>query len=223
MPEYRLGKRPGNFGKTYPAEVLTPAEVARLISACGRGPSGLRNRALIVCMWRAGLRISEALALYPKDIDAHAGTITVLHGKGNKRRTVGVDPTALAVIERWLEQRRQLGLNGRHPVFCTIAHDEFGGPGRPIRSAYVRMMVKRAATRAGIEKRVHPHGFRHTHAYELANEGTPVHVIQAQLGHNSLATTDRYLRHIAPVLVVRTMQARSWPSEVEPAASNTAP
>jgi hypothetical protein len=49
---------------------------------------------------------------------------------------------------------------------------------------------------------VHPHGLRHTHAYELANEGTPLHVIQQQLGHSSLATTDRYIRHLNPQQVV---------------------
>src|SRR4051812_46875445 len=104
---YRVGKHPPNYGLTYPAEVLTPEEVLRLIAACARrGPSGLRNRALIVVLWRGGLRIAEALALYPKDVDLTAGTITVLHGKGNKRRTVGIDPAALAIIERWLECRR---------------------------------------------------------------------------------------------------------------------
>ncbi|HUR85667.1 MAG TPA: site-specific integrase [Solirubrobacteraceae bacterium] len=212
-PDYRRGQRPANFGKTYPAEVLTPDEVLRLIAACSnRGPSGLRNRALIIVLWRGGLRVAEALALYPRDVDTAAGVVHVRHGKGDKSRRIGVDPQAAAVIDGWLERRRRLGIDGRSPVFCTISRDGHGGPGRPMHSSYVRNMVKEAAARAGIEKRCHPHGLRHTHAFELANEGTPLHLIQAQLGHTSLATTDRYVRHIAPVALVAAMQARSWPS-----------
>ena len=69
-------------------------------------------------------------------------------------------------------------------------------------------MIQRMAKRAKIEKRVHPHGLRHTHAYELANEGTPLHVIQQQLGHSSLATTDRYISHLSPQAVIKAMKAR---------------
>jgi integrase len=214
-PAYRLGKRPANYGLTFPAEVLTPDEIMRLIAACARrGPSGLRNRALIVVLWRSGLRIGEALALRPKDIDRDAGTITVLHGKGNKRRTVGIDPPALAILERWLDCRAKLRprVPVGAPVFCTIARDEYGPPGRPMRSAYVRSMCKRLRGRAGIEKRVHPHGFRHTHAYELMMEGVPITVIQRQLGHSNLSITDRYVSHLAPEQVISAMRGREWDS-----------
>ena len=73
-------------------------------------------------------------------------------------------------------------------------------------SAYVRTLLPRLARKAGIDKRVHAHGLRHTHAYELASEGTPIHVIQAQLGHASVATTDRYIKHLNPSAVVETMR-----------------
>jgi integrase/recombinase XerD len=76
-----------NKGKTYPPGVLNGDEVEALIrTSSNRAPTGIRNRALITFMYRAGLRLSEALALKPKDIDADAGTITVLLGKGDKRR-----------------------------------------------------------------------------------------------------------------------------------------
>ena len=79
-----------------------------------------------------------------------------------------------------------------------------------MKGSYVRTLLPRLADKAGIEKRVHPHGLRHTHAFELMMEGVPVPIIQQQLGHASLATTDRYLRHIAPRDVVMAMQARDW-------------
>jgi site-specific recombinase XerD len=211
FPEYRLGKTPPNAGHTFPAEVLTPDECARLINACARrGPSGIRNRALLVVMWRAGLRVSEALALAPKDVDAALGSVTVLHGKGDKRRAVGMDPAAFAVVERWRDVRSQLRVARGAPLFCTIADDGWGPIGRPMRPAYVRQMMKRLGARAGIEKRVHPHGLRHTHAFELSLEGVPLPLIQRQLGHSSLATTARYVDHLAPAQVVAAMQTRTW-------------
>ena len=195
-------RKPANAGKRYPAEVLTPEEVRALLHACSsRAPTGIRNRAMITTLYRGGLRISEALALYPKDVDSEAGTIRVLHGKGDRARTVGIDPEALALIQRWTDRRKMLGLNGRYPLFCTLGGDQLA-------PAYVRALLPRLARKVGIEKRVHPHGLRHTHAAELAREGTPVNMISAQLGHASVATTSRYLQHVAPQEVIRAMQQR---------------
>jgi site-specific recombinase XerD len=204
MTESQRKSAPANKGQRYPAEILTPVEVKPLIRACsGRAPTGIRNRGLIVVLYRGGLRISEALALKLKDLDQDAGTIRVLHGKGDRARTVGLDPTAFAVIERWLDRRSSLGINSRALLFCTL-------DGKPLATAYVRALLPRLAKRAGIEKRVHAHGLRHTHAAELAREGVPVNVIQAQLGHTSLAVTDRYIRHIAPEQLIEAMRARVW-------------
>ena len=74
----------------------------------------------------------------------------------------------------------------------------------------MRHLLPRLAAKAGIEKRVHPHALRHTHAAELAREGVPLNLIQAQLGHSNVATTSRYLAHIAPVEVSETMRQRTW-------------
>jgi site-specific recombinase XerD len=202
---YHAGRRPGNAGHSYPAEVLSHGEVEALIRGCSNGaPTGVRNRALIVVLWRGGLRLDEALALQPKDVDARAGTVTVLHGKGDKRRTIGLDPGAFAVLERWLEVRQRRGIAGpRQAIFCTL-------DGRRLDPSYVRRLLHRLAGKVEIAKRVHPHGLRHTHAAELAAEGVPANLIQAQLGHSSLATTDRYLRHIAPQQLVDAMRARAW-------------
>jgi integrase len=201
------GVKPPNAGKRYPPEPLTRAEVLKLLNGCGRGPCGLRNRALIVVLWRSGLRISEALALHPRDLDVSAGILRVRRGKGGKARPVGIDPQALAVVEQWLAARAKLGVARGAPLFCKVDRRVRGGSVRP---QYVRTMLGRAAANAGIEKRVHPHGLRHTHAFELSLEGVPIKVIQQQLGHSSLATTDRYINHLAPAQVVAAMQARTW-------------
>lgn len=199
---------PANKGQTFPVEILTPAEVAQLFRACSnRAPTGLRNRALITCLYRAGLRVSEALALKPKDIDRQAGTIRVLHGKGDKPRVAGIDHASFAAIDRWMDKRGELGLTGRHPLFCTLR-------GEAIDTSYVRHLMKRLADKAGIEKRVHAHGLRHSHAAELASEGHAMNLIQSQLGHSSLATTSRYLAHIQPQQLIDAMQSRApWETE----------
>lgn len=192
----------GNKGQSFPAEVLTPAEVRALMDACRQGALGDRNRALIAVLYRAGLRVSEALALRPQDVDASAGTIRVLRGKGGKARTVGVDDTALRFLERWLAHRVERSVPG-HVLFSSLS-------GEPLETASVRQVLRRAAVRAGVVKRVHPHGLRHTMAAELAAEGVPVNVIQRQLGHASLSVTSRYLDHLSPTQVVEATRGRVW-------------
>ena len=61
---------------------------------------------------------------------------------------------------------------------------------------YVRQVLHRLGDRAGIEKRVHPHGLRHTFAFELQDAGTPMVTISKLLGHSSIAVTSRYLDHM---------------------------
>jgi site-specific recombinase XerD len=130
-------------------------------------------------------------------------SIRVLHGKGERARTVGVDPGALAVIEVWIEERSDRGFSDVHPLFCTRS-------GRAILSSHVRYLMRRLGLRAGISKRVHAHGLRHTHAFELLMEGVSIPIIQRQLGHSSLATTDVYLSHIAPKQVIDAISNRAW-------------
>jgi site-specific recombinase XerD len=205
-----MGRSP-RFEKTYAAEVLTEDEVSALLRGCStRAPTGIRNRALIMVMYRCGLRISEALDLKPSDVNADAGTIRVLDGKGHKPRTVSIDDGALAFVQRWMDVRTQLRRErgwSNGPLFCTLQNGS-------IHPTYVRVMLKRNAEAAGIEKHVRPHGLRHSHAAELVAEGVPVNVIRDQLGHANLSVTDRYLRNIAPADVIAMGRNRKpWSGE----------
>lgn len=183
-----------------------------LFRVAGRGPAGVRNRALLALLYRAGLRVSEALALRPKELDLDAGQVHVLRGKGARQRVAAIDAGGAGIVARWMEERRALGLTGRHPVLCTISSGAKLTAGRPLSRAYVDAMLKRLARRAGVEKRVHAHGLRHTHAAELEREGKPVRAIQEQLGHTSLATTQTYLDHLSPSERVERLRDRpAWP------------
>lgn len=191
-------------GKKLPPEIYTRDEVERLIRACPHTSSiGVRNRALIAVLYRAGLRISEALDLYLKDVDFEKGTIQVLHGKGDQSRTIGIDQAALSLLARWVDRRKIIGLNGRHRLFSALK-------GQPMFADYMRALLPRLARKANILKRVHPHGFRHTFAVELLREGINLGIISQQLGHSSIATTATYLAHIWPQEVVDAVTARTW-------------
>lgn len=200
-------------GMRFPAEPLTHGEVVRLVAAArprdyNKNASPWRNYALFVMLWRCGLRVGEALALRPADVDIHEGTVRVLHGKGDRDRTVGLDEEGCLVQMLWMERRTEHGINGAAPLYCTTR--QATGVGKPLRQKYVRWLMKRLGRRAGIEKRMHPHGLRHTMATELAREGMGLRYIQAQLGHKNPSTTDLYLARIAPTDLVAKMREREW-------------
>lgn len=195
-------RTPANKGKKYPPEVLSPEEISMLLKApSNRAPTGIRNRAMLYLGYKAGLRLSEVLALHLKDVTTDDGIVRVLHGKGDKARTVGLPPDACVALDRWLDKRKAMKISSRVPLFCTL-------DGRPLSDAYVRALMKRLQDRTEIQKRVHFHGLRHTCAWELAKEGVPMPIIQKALGHTSLQTTDRYLRHVAPIDVIDIMKSR---------------
>lgn len=190
--------------RTLDADFLTPAEVELLLRACSnRAPTGVRNRALMAVAWRSGLRVGEVLALKVKDIDLDGGTLVVQHGKGDKRRVVGMDAGTAALLARWIDLRSRRGINGRAPVFCTL-------DGGEIDQSYIRHLLPRLARKAGIDKRIHCHGFRHLFAVELEREGAPLSTIRDLLGHSSASVTDRYLRRIGAGDAVDFARQRAW-------------
>ena len=197
-----------NRGRKLPAEPLTEEEALALLKRCStKAPSAIRNQALIVILWRAGLRCSEALNLLPRDVDLEAGTILVREGKNRKARLVGIDPMGASVVERWLAKRAELGIGRSAPLLSQITK---GRIGKPLQGSYVRHLLKRLGKRAGIEKRVHPHGLRHSFASSLADAGVNPHLIQQLLGHSNLQTTSRYISTLNPKAALDAVRARKW-------------
>ena len=88
---FHRGVSPRNKGFRYPPDPPAVQEIIAVMRAAGDGPDGVRLRGVIVVLWRAGLRISEALALNETDLDRDRGALLVRHGKGDKRREVGMD------------------------------------------------------------------------------------------------------------------------------------
>jgi site-specific recombinase XerD len=202
---YHSGRPPRNKGLRYPADPPPVEEIVRVMRAAGDGPNGARLRGLIVVLWRAGLRVSEALALAESDLDRNRGAILVRRGKGGKRREVGMDAWGWQQLDAWLQTREQMPVGA---LFCVIH-----GPsrGRPWSAAAVRVQLRRAAVDAGVRRRFAPHQLRHAHAVEMAREGVPLVVIQRQLGHANLGITSIYLQGIDNAEIIDTVHHRAAP------------
>ena len=211
LPAFHAGRPPHNKGLRYPADPPTVEGIIAVMHAAGDDPKGVRLRGLIVVLWRAGLRVSEALGLAESDLDASRGAIQVRHGKGGKRREVGMDRWAWDQLAPWLTLRSALPVGA---LFCILR-----GPtrGRPWAPAGVRTQLHAAAARGGVRRRLAPHQLRHAHAVEMSREGVPLLVIQRQLGHADLAITSVYLRGIDNTEIVHTVHER--PAPMVPAQS----
>jgi site-specific recombinase XerC len=151
LSSFHQGRPPRNKGQRYPADPPTIAEIIAVMRAAGDDADAIRLRGLIVVLWRAGLRISEALALNESDLDASRGAILVRRGKGGKRREVGMDRWAWQQLDPWLQLHATLSVGA---LFCVLR-----GPtrGRPWAAAGVRVQLHHAAAQAGVRRRFAPH------------------------------------------------------------------
>jgi len=182
-------------------DVLQHFQVFQLLLKCSaQSRTGLRNRALIALFYGSGIRLREALSVRPQDLDLKAGTVAIQRGKGGRRRVAAIVPDCIPILARWADVRATLALKGTAPFFCTHATGRVRGkltfPGLPLRVEYVRVFLRRLARKAGLELRVHPHGFRHSHAVLLRQRGWDVEAVRKQLGHSSLLVTSIYLDHL---------------------------
>ncbi len=168
-------------------EPLTAREMGRLLAALD-GESWLdkRNVALVSLMGRAGLRVSEVVALAPEDItlSPRKGQVRVRQGKGGKERTVPLSRQARAELQAYLDARPT---PPPQPLFLSRT-------GQPLATRDVQRMVARAARMAGLAKPVTPHLLRHTFATRALRSGrVDLATLSALLGHANLTTTARYL------------------------------
>lgn len=156
-------------------------------------------------LWRAGLRIHEALALSEGDLDQRRGSLLIRHGKGGRRREVGLDTWGWEELRPWLELRQELPVGA---LLCVINGTTCGRHWSP---AAARAELRRTAAAAGVLRRFAPLQLRHAHAVEMAREGVPLIVIQRQLGHSNLGITSVYLQGIDSGEIIETVHARRAP------------
>ena len=126
LPGYHTGRPPRNKEMRYPADPPTVEEIVAVMRHASDDRHGWRVRAMIVVLWRAGLRIQEALALAEHDLDQRRGSLLVRNGKGGRRREVGMDEWGWEQLRRWLNTRAELPVG---PLFCIIDGPTRGRPG----------------------------------------------------------------------------------------------
>lgn len=190
-------------------EVLNRDEARRLLAQPNRRyPTGLRNYVMMAVMYRAGLRVSEVISLEPQHIDSRRCQIRVEGGKGDKDRTIPVEPWLIDAIKSWQTIRTQVlkkaGAQWKktRSIFCTLK-------GAPLIDRYIRAMVKRESQAAGItDKDIHPHTLRHSYASELLEDGFTIREVQDLLGHADLSTTMIYT-HVNPVHMADKVRNRA--------------
>jgi len=147
MPGFHAGRPPRNKGLRYPADPPKVEEIIAVMRKAGDDAHGRRLRGLIVILWRAGLRIQEALALAEADLDYRRGALLVRRGKGGRRREVGMDTWGWDEIQPWLELRVGLPVG---PLFCVLNGRTRG---RQWSTAAARAELRRTAVAAGVRRR----------------------------------------------------------------------
>lgn len=172
--------------------VLSLQEIACLLGAL----TNLKHRTILMTIYATGLRLAEALHLRVSDIDSSRGLIHVRRGKGAKDRYVPLTQTLLVQLRTYWKQYQPSGW-----LFPG------GDPKSPLGHSSVQRVCKRAGHKAGLCKRVTPHGLRHSFATHLLEAGTDLKTIQVVLGHRSLNTTSLYL-HVAAQAPGYTRHAR---------------
>ena len=125
MPGYHAGRPPRNKGIRYPADPPTIDEIVAVMRHTADDRHGFRLRAMIVVLWRAGLRIHEALALAEPDLDPRRGSVLVRSGKGHRRREVGMDEWGWEQVRPWLSARASCP-----PVHCFASSTARPAAGR---------------------------------------------------------------------------------------------
>ncbi len=190
--------------KTRLPEILTPEELARVLErAYGERP---RYGLIVRTLFETGLRVSELVNIEVTEVDFLERTIHVHEGKGGKDRIV------LFTHDLGQQLRLHLGDRTRGYLFETNRAGHF----TPRR---VQQIVK-AARKAGIEKHIHPHSYRHSMATFLRNQGVPLDVVQLLLGHADPRTTQLYTRlsistaRIAYDQAMAALAGRKSPGEV---------
>lgn len=159
---------------------------------------GERNRAIIETLYSCGLRVSELIELKISDLFFDEGFIKVT-GKGDKQRFVPIGPSTQKFINIWIDIRNHIDTqpNSKDILFLNYK-------GKKLTRAMIFTIIKKLVEKAGLNKNVSPHTFRHSFATHLLENGADLRAIQMMLGHESITTTEIYMHvdrsHLSDVL-----------------------
>lgn len=169
-------------------DTLSFPEVEQILSAVDLSTNeGVRNRAIIETLYSSGMRVTELTELRISNLYTDIGFIRII-GKGNKERIVPVGQDALKYIQMYTEHvRRHLAIEPGQENYLFLNRR-----GSKLSRVMIFNIVRDAAERAGITKKVSPHTFRHSFATHLVEGGANLRAVQDMLGHVSITTTEIY-------------------------------
>lgn len=150
-------------------------------------PEGQRNKAIIETLFSCGLRVSELVNLKLSNLFLEEEFIKV-EGKGSKQRLVPISEKAIHELQLYFIDRNLLPIPLEYQDYVFVSHRRK----KPLTRVMVFLMIKDLVEKAGIQKTVSPHTFRHSFATSLLEGGANLRAIQAMLGHESIATTQIY-------------------------------
>lgn len=187
------------IGRKLP-DTLTTGEIDQLINAIDLShPQGERNRAIMETLYSCGLRVSELTELKISDLFFTEEFIKVT-GKGNKQRFVPVSELTKKYINTYKDSIRVHQEPQKEAVDILFLNRR----GKKLTRAMIFTIVKTLAIKAGIQKKISPHTFRHSFATHLLENGADLRSIQQMLGHESITTTEIYMHvdrsHLKTVL-----------------------
>ena len=180
--------------KHEPRDILTHPEINELYNAC----ENLRERTLLNLFYGCGLRLSEALKLNIKDIHFRSGLLYVREGKGKKRRVIPMSRTVTSELKDYYLRERQQYI--KHTTADNQQAFILNNIGDRMAKCNLWKQLKKIATRTTIQKRIVPHGLRHSIATHLIESGMSLEYVRNFLGHEYIDTTQIYTRITAQQL-----------------------
>ena len=160
--------------------VLSAEEITRILDAT----RNLKHWTILATLYATGVRCNELRLLKVEDVDSKRKLIHIRNGKGQTPRDVTLSPVLL--------ERLRIYWRWRKPKDWLFPSKQ--RPDHPMGSKSIRHLCANAGRRAGIQRHVHPHVFRHSFATHLLDQGADLRTIQVLLGHADIRTTARYLR-----------------------------
>lgn len=157
-------------------DVLSQEEIKSMLNATENS----KHKSIIALIYSCGLRRSEIINLKIEDIDSNRMLIKIKNAKGKKDRYVHISESLLNLIRIYYKEHKP-----KNYLYN-------GYPGAPFSSTSVQKVIKKAALKAGIKKRVYPHILRHSFATHHIEKGIDIRFIQEWLGHETIKTTERY-------------------------------
>ncbi len=176
-----------------PRQALSTADVKAMFNICDKSTLvGLRDHAMLTLLGVQGWRVAEVLGLHVEDLGEEGGhKVAVVHGKGSKVQRVPLAAVTWQAIQNWVSR----GVIESGPLFTAVGRDKTPKPGKAMTQQAVWKRLRLLARRAGVQREVHGHLFRHTAVTEALAGGVALHLVQDFARHADPATTRRYDSH----------------------------